>query len=311
MIVTMSIRWWNSDVENNGCSLVADEMIVDTSSFWTCNMSTYHVLVYILLLYSQSLSCAACYVKHTKKPLHGYHCVSSSNTEVSMPREDCVLQCLTRKTCHYIHLNYGTGKCNLGLDRCESLEPVSAAAVNVFGPPPDACVRWDTHREAGRIPVQAQFGGSVIHLARMITNSTLLIGKFVVDRNKFWANNEGMRVGHISETGEGVEFLTMDLTCTLLWMNYTAGGILPDGVISGGYLPDGSKTYASIVAHGGKLSFGYYNRESQVTYYEQLGVHTTRSMEILVLLWTYIFIDSRVPYIRCYWGHLKKNTFSR
>ena len=76
----------------------------------------------------------------------------------------------------------------------------------------------------------------------------------------------------------------MDPTCTLLWMNYTAGGSLPRGAISGGYLSDGSKTYVSKVVHENKLSFGYYNIGSQMAYYEQDDVHTTRTMEQFLLL---------------------------
>ena len=158
-------------------------------------MVTFQVLFYILLLSSQPLLCIACDVKHTKELLYGYHCVSISNTEVTMPQADCVLQCLRKKTCHFINHNYGIGKCNLGLGKCQSLKPVSGGAVKVFGQPRDACLYWGNLHGDGRVLVEVQTTATVINvLARMVTDDNLLIGKFNVDRNKFWANNEGIRV---------------------------------------------------------------------------------------------------------------------
>ena len=120
----------------NGCSLVVGAMVVGTDSCCTSKWTPTKYSFFILQLCSKSLLCTACDVKHTREPLYGYHCVSSS-------QGDCVLQCLTRKTCHYMNHKYGAGKYDLALERCESLKPVRGGDVNVSGPPRDACLHWE------------------------------------------------------------------------------------------------------------------------------------------------------------------------
>ena len=248
--------------------------------------------LHILLLCSHSLSAFACDVIYTMQPSYGNRCVASSNTEVSLwqtDRPQCVWKCLKLKTCRYINHNHGTGQCDLGLDKCESLIPAVGIAVNAFGPPRDTCVRWGSRQEHGRVPVELQ-NSRIIYLARITTDDALVVGKFHVNPSgQFWANNEGVPIGPVYETDRDIEFLTMEPTCTLPWMPYTAGGILPDGAISGGHLPDGSVAYVSKVTHNDLLAFGYYNTKTQLVYYEMGGAKTKASMEILVLLWKWIF----------------------
>ena len=116
-------------------------------------------------------------------------------------------------------------------------------------------------------------------------NDTLLVGKFLSKSRNFWANNEGYKVGPIHETNQTIGFLTVDPACTLNWMPYTAGDLLPDGVISGGRLPDGSTTYViKVMSDHGRASFGYYNVKSQQGYYALRNAGTTRQMELLISL---------------------------
>ena len=75
-----------------------------------------------------------------------------------------------------------------------------------------------------------------------------------------------------------------DVTCPLPWMSYRAGDQLPFGTVTGGQLADGTVTYVVKVNHQGYISFGYYEPNAAVAYYERFGVQTTTSMDILVLL---------------------------
>ena len=247
------------------------------------------ITFHILLLCSHSLSAVACDVKYTKQPSYGNRCVPSSYAEVTLWQTDCpqcVLKCLKLKTCRYINHNYGTGQCDLGLDKCETLVPAVGIAINAFGPPRDTCVRWGSMQGHGRVPVELQYGGIVIYVARITMGDALVVGKFHVNLGgQFWANNEGVKTGPVYETDQDIEILTMDPTCTLHWMPYTAGGILPYGAISGGHLPDGSVTYVSKIIHNDLLVFGYYNTKTKLVYYEMGGAKTKKSVEILVLLW--------------------------
>ena len=242
------------------------------------------VILCILIFCSQYLCVIPCLQKYTQNPMYGYHCVTPTDSVVTVwqtDRPQCVWKCLILATCHYISHHYATRECYLGLSKCEALTPVDGGVVNVFGPPRDTCVHWGSSQEPGRVPVGAQ---GHIRLARIKIGDTLLIGFFNVNNEKFWANNDGARVGPVYETDQDIEFLTIDPVCTLPWMPYRAGGLLPAEVISGGHLSDGSPTYVVKVIHSGTELFGYYDTGSELAYYEIGGARTTTSMEMLVLL---------------------------
>ena len=222
-------------------------------------MGPFNVIFHILLVYFLPVN--VCDVTYTKQPTDGHRCVAISNAAVTLRqthRPQCIWRCLKLQTCRYINHNHATGQCELGLDKCESLVPAVGAVVSFFGPPRDTCVHWGLRQEPGRVPVEEQFLGNVIYLARMRRENTLLVGKFNPFAGGFWANYEGVRIGPVLETDPDIEFLTMDSACPLLWMPYTAGWKLPVGAVSGGLLSDGSPTYVSKVTHDdGRLLFGY------------------------------------------------------
>ena len=252
------------------------------------NMDPFSGMFHVLLLCSHFLFVNVCYVTYTQQPTAGHRCVASLNTELTLwhtDRPQCVWRCLKLKTCRYINYNYETRQCDLGPDKCESLVPAVGVAVSVFGPPRDTCVHWGSRHEHGRVVVELQFPNNIRYLARIAKDDNVLVGKFNPKFGNFYGNNGGERVGPVLETDQDIEFLTMDPTCTLTWMPYTAGGLLPFGVVSGGLLADGSTTYVSKVTHDNvRLSFGYYNTKTELVYYDVAGARTKTSMELLVLV---------------------------
>ena len=115
----------------------------------------------------------------------------------------------------------------------------------------------------------------------------LVVGKYRIKESSagFYAYNECVHVGLIIETEADIEFPTMDPFCIGLWMNYTAGNLLPQGVVSGGHLSDGSTTYVCRVTHlvNRDVQFAYYNADTKRAYYSHGShEHTSPSMELFV-----------------------------
>ena len=247
-------------------------------------MDNVQVMLFLLLLCSQSRVITSCDLRYTKQPIYGYRAIASSNTDeivLQIDQPQCVWKCLSMNSCRYISHNSGTGQCVLGLGKCESLAAVVGGTIYAFGPLRDSCLQWSSTHDPDRI--QFEIPG-VRRLARILTGETMLVGKFDISTEIFWANNEGVQVGPIYQTDQDIEFLTADPACTLPWMPYTAGELLPAEAISGGYLPDRSVTYVSRVSYSGSPIFGYYNAGSEFAYYEMYGVRTATSMELLILL---------------------------
>ena len=95
----------------------------------------------------------------------------------------------------------------------------------------------------------------------------------------------------------------MDSAYIVPWMPYAAGGLLPVEAINGELLLDGTITYVSRVTNGDdQLAFGFYNTEVAFVYYEMGSVHTKTSMEILVMLWVFLFLaNTHIFYGRGVW----------
>ena len=247
-------------------------------------MDTFHVIISIFVSCSQSLCVTARSQKFTQEPLGGHHCVIRPDSVVTVRQTQTdqpqwVWKCLHLELCHYINHNHVTGQCDLGLSKCESLTPVVGGGVNVFGPPRDSCVHRGSSQEPGRVIVEIPGQG---RLARIKIGDIVLVGKFRIKKEIFWANNEGVRVGPAQNTYEDIEFLTTAPACTLSWIPYKAGELLSAGVTSGGHLSDVSTTYVVKVLHNGVQTFGYYNSWSKLAYYEYGGVRVKISNEILV-----------------------------
>ena len=236
------------------------------------NMDTFQVIFHVLLLFSQPLSVGACVSKYSNRPLYGYRCTDSSNTGVTVSQTDrpqCVWKCLKSEMCHYLNHHHDTRQCVLGLGRCDTLTPAIGFTINAFGPPRDSCLRWGSRQEPSRSLVEIP---GLSCLVRITAGNILLIGKFdMAPWETFWANNEGVRLGPLSEIDLGIEFLTVDPACPVLWTSFTVGESLQFGVIGGGHLSDGSITYVSKVIVNGYTGFAYCNARSELAYYECAG----------------------------------------
>ena len=238
------------------------------------------------LLYLHLIFIIACETEYTKESMHGLQCTTNGNISVwQNDRSNCVHRCMMTGTCYFIHHNLATDQCEMGLDRCEYLQPAAGVMVNGFGPPRHVCVNWVSSKGSGKLPIKIK--GREFYAARIRSGGVVLIGTFYTrGQRRFYANREGLQIGPVLETDQDIEILTVDATCPLPWMSYTSGEPLPSGAVTGGSLADGSETYVVKVNHNNNefVVFGYYNPNSALAYYEGYGVHTTTSMEIMVML---------------------------
>ena len=250
------------------------------SYFYTRKMRFLLVCISIPM-YLHSILVTACDMRYTNSPLYGLRCVSTVAADIRQAfHPQCIWRCLRIKACHYVNHNSTTGQCELGLGQCESLQSAGGFLVNAFGPPRQGCVRWGSSQEPGWVTVRM----GLRDVARIMSSGAVLIGNYYFQWEIFWANKEGVSVGPVNEADQDIELLIKDATCPLPWIPYTAGEPLPFGAVAGGHLDDGSATYVAKVIHNGYAVFGYYNPTSYLAFYETNGIHTTTSMDILMLI---------------------------
>ena len=141
-------------------------------------MKYFYVVFYLLLFPLQSTHTRTCYHNvYAGQPTYGYRCISSDNSVISLLQTDrpqCVWNCLRLETCRYINHNYGTGQCDIGLAKCNSMAPMVGDTINAFGPHREPCLLWGSSQEPGHVPVEGQ-DWSVLYLARRIKDDTLVV----------------------------------------------------------------------------------------------------------------------------------------
>ena len=234
-------------------------------------------------LYLELALAIACETSNAIEPRHGLRCLTTASTSVwQTAHPQCVWRCLKTKTCHFINYDSDIGQCELGMGQCEFLQPAAGFMVNAFGPPRHDCLYWGSNQKSGWASVQERNGK--IYLARIVSGDVVLIGKLNTQRNVFWGNKGGVRVGPLHVNDKNIEFLSKDPACPVPWMPYKAGEPLPVGAVTGGRLNDGSATYVAKIIHDGNANFGYYDPILSLAYYEWSGVRTATSMELFVLL---------------------------
>ena len=228
-----------------------------------------------------SILVTACSPRRTNRPLHDLRCVSTAAADMrqeALPQ--CVWRCLQMKDCLYINNNSVIGECELGHGQCESLQPAAGVLASLFGPLFDNCIRWGSSHKPGWVTVRV----AIRDVARIVRADSVLIGNFYFRRGQVWANKKGVSIGPINEADQDIELLMKDATCPLPWIPYTAGEPLPFGAVAGGHLADGSAIYVAKMIHNSYAVFGYYNPTSSLAFYETNGIHTTTSMDILMLI---------------------------
>ena len=78
-----------------------------------------------------------------------------------------------------------------------------------------------------------------------------------------------------------IEIMAVDPSCTVAWVTYTTGDVLPRGAIMMGYW-NGKPSYSTRHIGGLEQSFVWFVEGSDVAFYKYFGSQTTTQFEILI-----------------------------
>ena len=135
----------------------------------------------VLSLPLLTLLAPACEMRHTKDPLYGHRCISSS--DVVVRQEDhrgCQWRCLRIQDCSYINHTPESDRCEIGLGQCESLAPAVGVMVNVYWSPRDVCLHWGSHQEVGRVAVGEGGMSPPRYVGRTYVGEAMVLGQILV-----------------------------------------------------------------------------------------------------------------------------------
>ena len=252
-----------------------------------------------------------CLRKYASGVFDGYHCAGEYfANHTNIKQHDCIRRCITNSQCWVLSFNVSQQFCQLGNVACALADQHADTLLMVFhsvspDQETDAPVTW------------VHYGGNVANVpSRRVDSSRHYSTSCTVARYQdgqgnhhlgyadFAYQNEPEKIGDAwippvwTEGAETVsqwpnyEIMSVSPFCTLAWVPYKAGDVLPRGAVEGGYMIGEGPTYSVSVYRAdaglrGALKFGEYAAGHSVAYYCFYGVRTATEFNILVRIWNF------------------------
>ena len=226
------------------------------------------------------ISGGVCTQKYTNTPLNGYYCASQTDTTLlGVTQALCTHACLTSPGCAALSYNGATGNCSLVTQPCASARKHDDSLLMILRDQQDIdCIVW-VQDEDGVVP------------DRMLTDS-YSVGRVSVDGDVLVGQADrpgGNWNTYIAHEGNQIYFpneniLTVHPTCTVAWVPYKAGDILPHTAVGTGMLADDRHLYSTLSWHAsaGYWRIGSYAEGDTAAYYAYSGSNAVTEFDILV-----------------------------
>ena len=233
-----------------------------------------------------------CIQKFTNRPLNGYYCNNEHyQTLRFVSQHKCTHNCITSPMCGALSYNPQNRLCLLSSEPCPVAEEHPEFMLMVFRYTlEERCDVW--------IPKDGETGAS--RLVRSHIGNDNRVGRFVNGSNIYVGGTAGGKLWYPrrehtnEESFTSYEVLTTSSSCTLAWLPYHAGDVLPKGALKTGYLVDSGPLYSANlpmtvvynhVVHVTSLHFGHYTLGDAVGYIPYYGSFRTADMSILIVVW--------------------------
>ena len=244
------------------------------------NVKTY--LYFIFVLYERTIeSSALCNQKYTNRPLDGYYCNSHQYILNDNIREDiCKWDCFQSRKCGAMSYNPMSGTCMLATQPCAVAEKHSEYRLMVFSHQEhEECAVW-VGDQAHIVPARIVTTGGGGYVARIAVDGNILVGNGNRPRQGWYTYiaHEGRQIKYPNH-----DFLTVHLNCTMAWVPYTAGDVLPRRALVTG-MSNGRRLYSSRSWHASANTWvaGVYAESDSAAYYPYSASNAVTSFDILV-----------------------------
>ena len=215
--------------------------------------------------------------RYTNRPSDGFLCVGHvyDNTNENI----CKQACFGSATCGAMSFNPVSGICQLATQPCVLVEKHDEYRLMVFRPEEQVqCAVW-VGAQAGITPSRAVTAGSSTYVARVAIGGDVLVGYGLKIGDNFltFIAHEGQMSNYPSQ-----DLLTVHPNCSMAWVPYTAGDVLPRNALVTGMLANGRRLYSSQSWHVSVWVAGVYAEEDTAAYYASGGSNAVTQFNILV-----------------------------
>ena len=240
--------------------------------------------VFLLGKYIFATSFPGCNRKYITHSVQGYYCSSSYQVNITVtPQHHCTQKCIAESQCRVLSYNTVHHYCLLGTEPCAVADKHPDFFLMVFRlSETEQCVSWET----GKIP--KRMVESLLHSPPGAV-CRLRIAQDIHPGLGFPKTQENCHFAAPSRQEElapwpDYEVLSVSSNCTLAWMSYTPGDILPISAVQTGYITAVGHTYTARIYRTDidSLKFGVYVPGENAAHYPYFGDKSSSVFDILV-----------------------------
>ena len=242
---------------------------MNTTSILACSM------IALLLIYHKRVEGI---VGYTRRPLDGYFCSTGQYASVGqIDQLACTRSCIIHTSCMFLMYNPKNKACLhlQGSQPCHLATPDPEIMIMRFRPSlQEQCVIPSSQSNDRLLRTST---GYPRFLTRKYKDGVLCLGLSLTNGNFHFA-------GPVVTTvcpDVPIEVMAVHPSCSVAWVRYTTGEVLPRGAIVMGYWR-GKPCFSTRHVDGPEQSFGWYVERNDVATYDYLYPRTATTFEILV-----------------------------
>ena len=248
------------------------------------------VFINLCLLY---YICANCNALFAMRNFSWGYCLGVHSQHLSLSYHDCNFLCIQKTTCAATnYMNDTEGRvCSLLLNPCHQLSAVQHMTYTFYtSVDRDQCLEWVNYNQGMVADEQwalTRPGGDDGNrvLARLLYAGTYYPGYFSPYHSICFGAKWHVRF----DTRSGIlcQILRVREGCVTAFVSYTAGDILPTGVVTGGSMSDGRKNYIAVYQVPGrptKSVGGFYTEGTTFGVGTYGPIQRVTEMELLIVV---------------------------
>ena len=243
------------------------------------DISSFHL--YVIILHSLLCIHTNAITGFTRLPLDGYYCDTGRYQDKGpLDQQACTRSCIISEHCVLLMYNPHSETCfHLeGSQPCHQATPSSEIMMMRFRHSLDEQCVIPAQPPNDRL-IQTETGVPRV-ISRKYRYGAVCLGVSIntgVD-NTFYVQGPDTSADCPDVP---MERMAVDPSCTVAWVTYTAGDVLPRGAIVMGYW-NGKPSYSTRHTYGSQQSFGWYVEGSDVAFDSHYGRKITSVFEILI-----------------------------
>ena len=212
------------------------------------------LLIFVLGLLCNTATCSTerCESHDYTMPFHGRYCPTEGIIVPNLAWHQCKLYCLQQSSCQAVNYDFAANLCTYFITTCPlAINHPNMAFVMFTGRQIEQCIEWIPMEDGNPTQDRSVTVDNERFAARMHKDGNDFIGFWRATLDECYSHHD---VPFTYSDGYPCQYLRIRDGCTVYFVNYELGTLLPPTALIGGYTADGLPLYIGRK----KIKIGYY-----------------------------------------------------